>query len=270
VNWLDWIIIGVFVFFIFRGYHKGFIQQLFELAGSVIALLVAFIYYPRLGRVLAELIHFSETFTNILGFILIVTLISGAAGLIGRSWRARRQNEAGIFFDGGLGAVFGGAKAAIIMIMVLLVLLSFPGGFFAGQVGASTFSQDLLRLTPLFYQLQDRVLPRDFPRMVVSPEGLALRSGEYRQLETATCVNCGTQVEYRGLARQGLFSYPQYYCPKCHRTSDGCLTFEGYHLLKGKCPYEAFGRNTSYDCKIWPNSQPSKVRGRCPVCGRRE
>jgi uncharacterized membrane protein required for colicin V production len=268
VNWLDWVIAGVFGYLIFRGYRKGFVQQLFDVGGSVAALVIAFVYYPRLGKALTEWIHFSAVFTNILGFILIVVIISGAVSCLGKRWRAKRQNESIALLDGGLGAVFGGAKAAVIMIMVLLVLLSLPWGLMHEQIGASAFSQDLLRLTPLFYQLQEQTLPKGFPQMIVSPEGLSLRPVNYGKLAGATCVNCGAKVEYRGLVKQGLMSYPQIYCPRCGRISDGCLTFEGYHMLKGKCPYEALGRHGTYDCQTWPNPKPSVIHGRCPVCGR--
>jgi membrane protein required for colicin V production len=269
VNWLDWVIIGVFGYLILLGYRKGFVQQLFDVVGSVAALIIAFIYYPRLGKVLTEWIHFSTAFTNILGFVLIVVLTSGTVSYLGKRWRAKREHESLALVDSGLGAVFGGAKAAVIMIMVLLVLLSLPWGVLHSQIGASALSQDLLRLTPLFYQLQERTLPKGFPQMIVAPEGLNLRPIDYSKLKTATCVNCGAKVEYRGLVKQGLLSYPQFYCPRCRRVSDGCLTFEGYHMLKGKCPYEALGRDGAYDCQIWPNPKPTVVHGRCPVCGRR-
>jgi uncharacterized membrane protein required for colicin V production len=270
LNWLDWCIAAVFGFFIFQGYHKGFIQQLFEVIGSVVALLAAFKYYHRLGAFLAGQTHLSEVFTNVLGFILIVVLLGGSVSFLGKRWHARRKNEPIAFFDCALGGIFGGFKAAVVLIMLLLILMALPWGFFQDQIGASALSGDLLRLTPYFYSFQDYILPGGFPRMVVSPEGLSLRTPDYSKLKTATCVNCGAKVEYRGMVKQGLLSYPQFVCTKCHRVSDGCLTFEGYHMLKGKCPYEEYQRQGKIDCKVWPNIESSVVRGKCPVCGRTE
>jgi hypothetical protein len=270
LNWLDWVIAGVFGYLIFQGFRKGFVRQLFDVIGSVAALIVAFIYYPRLGRVLTEWLHFSAAFTNVLGFILIVVGLSGTVSYLGRCWHDKLQNESLALLDGGLGAVFGGVKAAVVIITVLLVILALPWDFLHGQIGASVFSRDLLRFTPLFYQLQEKALPDGFPQILVSPEGMSLHPIDYRRLDGATCVNCGAKVVYRGLKPQGLMSYPQFYCPKCRRKSDGCLTFEGYHLLKGKCPYEAAPRaDGTFDCRTWPNPKPSVIRGRCPVCGRK-
>jgi hypothetical protein len=219
---------------------------------------------------LTEWLHFSAAFTNILGFILIVVIISGIFSLLGKSWRARQRHEALTLADCSLGALFGGVKAAMMTIMLLLVLLSLPWAFIHEQIAASEFSQDLLRLTPFFYRLQEYALPQGFPQLIVSPEGVSLHSVDYRRLDGATCVNCGAKVRYRGLVKQGLLSYPQFYCPHCHCVSDGCLTFEGYHMLKEKCPYEVYGREGGYDCRTWPNPKPVTLRGRCPVCGRRE
>jgi uncharacterized membrane protein YhaH (DUF805 family) len=270
LNCLDWCIAAVFGFFIFQGYLKGFVQQLFDVIGSVVALIVAFNYYQKLGAALTAQTHFSEAFTNVLSFILIVVLLGGSVSFLGKRWHARRKNEPIAFFDCGLGAVFGGAKAAVIMIMVLLIMMALPWGLLHDQIGASVLSGDLLRLTPYFYMLQDHTLPDGFPRMVVSPEGLSLRKQDYNKLKAATCVNCGAKVEYRGLVKQGFWLYPQVYCPKCRRVSEGCLTFEGYHMLKGKCPYEEYQRQGKLDCKVWPNPESSIVKGRCPVCGRTE
>jgi len=270
VNWLDWLIAGVFGYFIFLGYRKGFIQQLFDVVGSVVALIMAFKYYRQFGTALTDIIHFSEVFTNVLGFILIVVLVSGAVSFLGKHWHTKRKGQPSALVDNGCGAIFGAVKAAVVLIMVLLVLLSIPWGVLQDQIGASVLAGDLLRLTPLFYQLQEKTLPNEFPRMVVSPEGLSFRNLNYKELEGATCIQCGAQVEYKGLVKQGLISYPQFVCKKCGLVSDGCLTFEGHHMLKGDCPYERLLREPDFDCKIWPNPKAAPVKGRCPVCGRTE
>lgn len=268
VNWLDWMIAGVFGFFIFQGYRKGLIQQLFDVVGSVVALILAFKFYRQLGSALAQWSHFSEVFTNVLGFILIVVLVGGSVSLIGKRWHVRRQNEPVIFLDNVGGVIFGTVKAGMIIMIVLLVLMAIPWRLLHDQIGASVLAGDLLRLTPLFYQIQERVLPDEFPRLVISPEGLSFRNLDYNQLKGATCIHCGAKVESKGLVKQGLVAYPQLVCPQCGLVSDGCLTFEGHHLLKGECPYEYLLREPALDCKVWPNPQTTIARGSCPVCGR--
>ena len=236
--WLDWVIVAVFGYFIFKGFRKGFVQQIFDLLGSVVALVLAFYFYQKVGAGIADKFNFSVPFANIIGFIFIVVLLSGAVSFIGKRWRESHKKEPIAVFDGSLGAVFGGVKAAVILVVVLLTLLALPWDFIHSPIEASDFANDLLRVAPIFYTIQDRALPVNVPRMIISSEGLQWRSIDYQKLNGATCIACGGKVEYRGNVKQGFMQYPQVYCPKCKRISDGCLTFEGYHMLNGVCPYE--------------------------------
>ena len=268
MTWLDWLIGGSFGFFIVFGYRKGFVQQFFDLLGSVFALIFGFYFYQKTGGYIAATFHFSLPLANIIGFVLIVVVISGTVGFLGRHWKATNKNEPVVIIDGGLGALFGGLKAAVILIIVLLILVAAPWDFSHSAIEESTFANDLLRLAPWFYILQDRSLPPEIPRLVVSPEGLQLRTLAARELKGATCLACGAKVHYRGIVKQGVSYYPQTYCPSCHRVSDGCLTFEGYHRLNGVCPYERLGSVGVIDCKVWPNPELTTAKGKCPVCGR--
>lgn len=268
MTWLDWLIAGVFFFLIIRGYRRGFLQQFLDLLGSVAALIIAFYFYQPVGTKLAGLLGLSEPFANMLGFILIIVLLGGSVSFIGKRWRDHSKDEPVALFDSGLGAVLGGLKAAVILIIALLILVSLPFSFVTEQIEASSFANDLLRLAPIFSAIQNRSLPPNLPRLVVSPEGLQVRKIAPVQLDGATCIACGAKVEYKGMVRKGLSIYARTYCPKCRRTSDGCLTFEGYHAAHGVCPYERLGAVGLTDCKIWPNPEPTTVNGKCPVCGR--
>lgn len=268
MTWLDWLIAIVFGFFIVKGFKKGLVQQLFDLIGSVVALILAFHFYKTLGAALAPRLNFSLPLANIIAFILIVVGLSGLVSFFGRRWHNSRKSEPIAVVDGGLGAVFGGCKAGIIMMISLMILLALPWEFIHAPIEASQFANDLLRLAPIFYQVQDTALPSDFPRMIVSAEGLNWRSIDDKKLISATCLACGRKVEYKGIVKEGVLFYPQTVCTHCGRVSDGCLTFEGYHMIHNHCPYEKLGSLGTTDCKIWPNVKPATVKGKCPVCGR--
>jgi membrane protein required for colicin V production len=244
------------------------VRQIFELLGSIFALILAFYFYRRFGNFLAGLIHCSAFFANFLAFILIVVGVSAVMTYLGKRWQGENQEEPVVVLDGIGGALLGGLKAAVLIFLILLLLVAAPWDGVHVQIEASTFANDLLRLTPLFYNVQERSLPPDFPRLVISPEGVRLRAIQGNKLEGATCLACGSKVHYLGFVKQGISSYPQTFCPRCNRTSDGCLTFEGFHMLNGVCPYERLGSVGVIDCKVWPNSEPTTVHGKCPVCGR--
>lgn len=268
MTWVDWIIVGVFLFFIVRGYKKGFVQQLFDLLGSIFALILAFCFYEKVGRYLALFLHFSVPLSNIIAFILIVVSISGTVSFIGKRWQSTNKDEPVALLDGGLGALFGGGKAMVVLLTLILICLALPWEFLHSPLEASGFANDLLRIAPKFYALQDRLLPSNVPRLVVSSNGLQWRPFKEKKLEGATCISCGAKAHFRGYVRKGLLYYPQCFCPQCGRTSDGCLTFEGYHSFNGVCPYQRFGSLGVTDCQVWPNLEPTTVKGKCPVCGR--
>jgi len=91
----------------------------------------------------------------------------------------------------------------------------------------------------------------------------------FRKLDGATCVECGAKVEFRGYKRlKGTIVVPLFVCPECGRTSDGCQTFEGFHRMYRRCPYEMVVRGIPLDCGVWPNDQSIVPETECPVCGR--
>lgn len=175
MTWVDWVIVSIFVIFIFKGFRKGLVQQLFDLLGSVVALILAFNFYRQVGAIIGSRLHFSEPFSNTIGFILIIVVLGGLVSFMGKRWHASRRNEPIAVVDGGLGAVFGGAKAALLIMLILLIILALPWEFLHQPIEVSEFAGDLLRLAPFFYLLQERALPAEIPRMILSPDGLHWR-----------------------------------------------------------------------------------------------
>jgi hypothetical protein len=265
---IDWIIVAALGWFIFWGFRKGFVRQLFTLIGSILALVLGFYFYEKVGVWLAAQTGLSIPLANVVGFILLSVIIGGTAGFIGSRWRHKHKDEPVALIDSSFGALFGGVKAGLILLIILLVLVSLPWDFVRGPIESSNLSVDILRFAPFFYLVQDKSLPPNVPRLVVSPEGLQMRSPEDATWKNAICFACGGKVTYKGFIQKGLAAYPQVICTKCGRTSDGCLTFQGFHMLNNVCPYQRLGSLNNYDCKVWPNPKPATVHGKCPVCGR--
>ena len=59
MNGLDWAIIISLLISVYRGFRSGLVQQLFGLAGSILALVVAFRYCSGLGTALASWLNVS-------------------------------------------------------------------------------------------------------------------------------------------------------------------------------------------------------------------
>ena len=178
------------------------------------------------------------------------------------------DNSALSTLDGIAGALFGAFKVLIVWVLILLFLSSLPWEFIQTPLSQSTLARDVLKLAPTFYFLQERALPADVPRLYMTPEGLQLRKVKYEDLDGSTCIACGGEVRYLGPAKQGLFYFPLFECTLCGRKSDGCQTFEGFHLFYGRCPWDARTFPQGTKCEIWHAEPPVYPGTICPVCGR--
>lgn len=265
MTFLDWVVLGALGYMGFRGFRKGLVGQIFDLLGTILAVVGAFYFFDPLGGYVASLLHISRNLANVLGFILAAVLISVVCGFIARRWDKMEKSEAVTITDQLTGAGFGIIKALVFLIFIFMIMVSIPWNFTREPVRKSFLAQDVLRLTPAFYFLQEWSMPADVPRLMITPEGLQLRRFNYQELGGATCLACGGRVKYDGLQKKGIVSYPHFSCTRCGRVSDGCQTFEGYHLIYNRCPYE---EKNDLECKVWANPDQAILKNRCSVCGR--
>jgi|GEM_PF-517969 len=265
---LDWVIAITIIFFIYRGFRNGFVQQFFGLFGTILALIVAFHFYNELGYTFSRWLNVSENLGNIAGFILITVGISGIMGFLSMKWRAYTQETTVSVLDGVAGAIFGGVKVLLVWVMILLIISSLQWSFFQDLLYNSQLAEDVLKIAPLFFFIQDQALPSNVPRLFLTPEGLQLRKVRYEDLDQSTCLACGGVVKYQGMVKKGLFYFPKYVCTACGRVSDGCQTFEGYHLFYRRCPWDGKTPINGSNCQVWPNPAPAFPLTPCPVCGK--
>jgi uncharacterized membrane protein required for colicin V production len=268
MNGLDWAIIISLLISVYRGFRSGLVQQLFGLGGSILALVVAFRYCSGLGNALASWLNVSENLGNILAFIILVVGISSVMAYLGFRWQETTVSSPVFFIDGVAGALFGGLKTLVIWVLILLLMASLPWDVLKKPLYESDLAGDVLKAAPLFYFLQEEVLPAEVPRIFLTPEGVQVRKVKYEDLDGSTCIACGGRVRYQGKEKQGAFHFPRFQCTSCGRVSDGCLTFEGYHLFYRRCVWESKTVVTGINCEVWPGPAPVYPVLPCPVCGK--
>lgn len=266
---LDWIIIAILGFLAFRGFRRGFILQLLDVLGAIVALIAAFRWFESLGGFIGRLLGCSATLANILAFILIAVAFSGTVSLCGHIWRRKTKTNPVSLVDSLGGAVFGAIKGVLVVGFILVIVGTIPLPSLHAQVGESGLARDIGQVTPKIYGLLERSLPANVPRLLITPEGPQLRRTRLADLDGAMCVNCRGKVRFEGVESRGLLYSPRFVCTQCGRTSDGCQTYEGYHQIYGRCPIEATVEGVPIDCQSWPNNRPVYVKGPCPVCGRK-
>ncbi|NLG84862.1 MAG: CvpA family protein, partial [Firmicutes bacterium] len=114
MDWFDVASLALLGFFIVTGYRRGFVSQLVGMAGIVVALVLAFSYFDRVGDLLSRILPLDDQMAGILGFVLVVILINLALTLLVRIWRAATKSSGLSLLDSIGGAFFGGLKSLFI------------------------------------------------------------------------------------------------------------------------------------------------------------
>lgn len=125
MNILDWILIGIAAFSILRGLMRGFVSQMFGIAGILTGFYIAANNYEyvgaELGRVVPGLAGASPTVAFIFLFLLTWLCIA-VAGF----WTGRVLRRAGLgFLDRLWGGIVGFVKTLILAIATVAILTLF-------------------------------------------------------------------------------------------------------------------------------------------------
>ena len=120
MNWLDYVVIGVFVFSIGWGVWRGLVREVMALVGWVIAFLAANLFAAPLADQLPSSIARPE-YRGLVAFVIIffLTLIITALAAM---WLAKVMHAAGLgSIDRVFGALFGLLRALIIVLAAAII-----------------------------------------------------------------------------------------------------------------------------------------------------
>lgn len=127
MNWLDYVVLGVFAFSIGWGIWRGLVREVMSLVGWVIAFLAANLFAAPLAEQLPASIsrpEYRTLFAFVVIFFLAVIVMTLAS-----IWLAKVMHAAGLgSVDRVFGALFGLLRALIIVLAVAIVagFTSFP------------------------------------------------------------------------------------------------------------------------------------------------
>jgi membrane protein required for colicin V production len=278
-NWIDVIIAVIILFAVINGIRTGLIRSLFSIAGLIIGLMAAKAYYVQLGTLLPVGTWLpmvaADTFSFLAIFIIAAALFHYLGSYISGSLLSCSFKNTDCF----LGS-FAGLLIGIVLVGALLIMLTaFPLlDAFPEQVEESYLAQPIVENVYLAYDAMTDYLNLDLPQLTIFTEDLgayfsAINTDadfhriDFKTLDNATCFVCGGLVEYLGIIDNGKGSVsPKFVCTSCGRTSDGCQTYEGYHVMYEKCPVALGNQGYRFDCGIWTNNSYHRPSGSCPVC----
>jgi membrane protein required for colicin V production len=279
-NWIDVIIAAIILFAVINGIRAGLIRSLFSITGLIIGLMAAKAYYVQLGSLLPVGTWLPmvavDTFSFLAIYILAAALIHYLGSYISCSLLSCSLKNTDRFLGSFTGLLIG-----IVLVGALLIMLTaFPlFDAFPEQVEESYLAQPIVEHVYLAYDALTSYLNIDLPQLTIYTEDLGayfsaistdadFHQIDFRTLDNATCFVCGGKVEYLGILDNSKGSVsPKFVCTSCGRTSDGCQTYEGYHVMYEKCPVALGNQGYRFDCGIWTNNSYHRPVGPCPVCG---
>ena len=279
LNWLDILLLLLLFIFLMRGISIGLIGSVFEVLSILAGMLAASKYYSLAGNYFMGRSPIPDGLVDTISFvgifIIVSALVTAAGSLVSLVTRLRFIRLLDRIGGSITGTVVGMAVAG----MVLVLLTTFPLiGDFDSRVEESQLAPAMLGLMDGLYEKSTILLPVDFPRLAFYPEqltdfsreGPAFKTINFKDLEGSTCINCEGKVEFEGyLSTDENSISPRFICSDCGRSSDGCQTFEGYHIMYEGCPIVLGRQGYRFDCGVWTNGNFERPRGECPVCGEK-
>lgn len=125
LNLLDLLFIALLFFSFLFGLFRGLVREVLSLLFLVVALVVAFIYYPQAGLLLHGLVA-NRGLANFAGFLLILALAASAGSMLAAL--AAKHLVAGPLkaVDRLLGGAFGLLRGLLLSGLVIYSFLAFP------------------------------------------------------------------------------------------------------------------------------------------------
>ena len=142
MNLFDLFLLGVIAYSVLRAFLRGFLRELFSLAGLILGIVLAGLYYQRVAVMLSRWIT-SIPAAHLTAFLAVLAATILLFSLIGHVLKKAASTVGLGFLDRSLGALFGLTRGCLFGVAIMMsVAAFFPG---AAWVRESTLAPYLLR-----------------------------------------------------------------------------------------------------------------------------
>ena len=275
LNVLGLIVVIIIVAGVLLGMRRGLPGTAFDFAGILIALVAGSFAYP----VLVKPVSFfgitgiaSQVFAYIVSCVCFMLLSGFLFDQVRRKIHIKPSVDR--LFGGLLGILNG-----LILSSAFLMIAGATSASVSGRIERDIFAARLRHFLPGIYESLERA-GVTLPRMISLPDsypdefrpqnqGVRFLRLNFARLEGSHCFKCEGPAGFVGYIHgRGIALVPKFICEKCGRTSDGCQTYEGFHMIYGTCPVELAEKGQMFDCGNWPNRTWVVPPGPCPVDGK--
>ena len=125
LNWVDYLILAVLVFYAYEGYSSGFIRAILDLANFALSFLIGLKFYGFIAGILMHKFSMPQGFSDAIGFFLIVLTAEIIIGILIRNFLSfylkifRNINK--------ILGIFPGILSGVILTSFMLILIvAFP------------------------------------------------------------------------------------------------------------------------------------------------
>lgn len=124
MNWLDILLISIFVVSILAGAAYGLVRESVSLAAAILGIVFAARFYETAAQFPARWVD--PYWANVIGFFLVLFAFQIAGALVGRGVSLVLRTAGIGWVDRVAGAAFGGVRAVVLSIGLILVVTAFP------------------------------------------------------------------------------------------------------------------------------------------------
>ena len=139
MNWIDIVIVVVFLFFVVTAFSAGFVREVISMSAALAGVILAGLFYQDVASSLLFSID-NETTANVLGFLIIFLGITLAGQLIAMVVHPVITVLQLGMFDQLLGALFGAVKALLIIEVLLVLFVTYPRYYLYKKINDSQFA----------------------------------------------------------------------------------------------------------------------------------
>lgn len=159
LNWIDFVILIVLLFYALEGYFAGFIASILDLISFVLSFIIGLKYYGVIGAILLETFSIPQGFSNAIGFFIMSFLSDMIIKLILfrfvsiRTLSVRFYSKFPAFkiVNRFLGVIPGIFSGLILLAFLLTLSIALPlSAFIKQSVASSGIGKELVRRTQGF------------------------------------------------------------------------------------------------------------------------
>lgn len=125
LNWFDYLIIVILIFYAYEGYSSGFIRALLDLINFIVSFVMGLRFYGFFSGFLIDKFSIPQGFSDAIGFFIVAFLAEIIIGILIRKYFTLQPSILHRF-NKILGVLPGILSGTILVSFILILLIAFP------------------------------------------------------------------------------------------------------------------------------------------------